>query len=113
MQDCIFCKIKDGVIPAKKLYEDNNFFVISDIEPKCKNHYLAIPKNHYKLLADMNKSDIKILGEIFATVPKLEKILNLQSGYRLIINQGSDAGQSVFHLHIHILSGQKMNWTPA
>lgn len=113
MQDCIFCKIKDGVIPAKKLYEDDNFFIIADIDPKCKNHFLAIPKNHYKLLADMNASDKKVLSEIFDTIPKLEKLLYLQNGYRLIINQGGDAGQSVFHLHIHILSGQKMSWVPA
>ncbi|MCL1901811.1 MAG: HIT domain-containing protein, partial [Firmicutes bacterium] len=57
--DCIFCKINNGLIPAKKLYEDDNFFVIADIDPKCKNHYLAIPKNHYKLLKDMSDSDIK------------------------------------------------------
>jgi len=113
MQDCIFCKIKDGLIPAKKLYEDDNFFIIADIDPKCKNHFLAIPKNHYKLLVDMKEKDIKVLSEIFSTIPKLEKLLNLQNGYRLIINQGDDAGQSVFHLHIHILSGQKMSWAPA
>lgn len=113
MDDCIFCKISKGEIPSKKLYEDDNFFVIADIEPKCKNHYLAIPKNHYRLLAEMSANDVKVLGGILKKIPSLAKELHLENGYRLVINQGSDSGQTVPHLHIHILSGQKMGWNPA
>lgn len=113
MESCIFCKILKGEIPSKKLYEDGDFFVIADIDPKCKNHFLAIPKKHYKLLSLMDGADAETLGRIFAKIPSLCDILDLKNGYRLIINQGDDAGQSVNHLHIHILSGQKMQWTPA
>lgn len=113
MENCIFCKILKGEIPAEKVYEDINYFIIKDIDPKCKNHFLAIPKKHYAKLSDMENKDSKVLGEIFSKISSLEKELDLKNGFRLIINQGSDAGQSVQHLHIHILSGKKMGWTPA
>lgn len=113
MENCIFCKISRGDIPASKVYEDDDFFIIKDIDPKCKNHFLAIPKKHYALLLDMSKKDGEVLGRIFAKIPTLAEILGLEGGYRLVINQGDNAGQSVHHLHIHILSGQKMGWTPA
>ena len=111
--DCIFCKIIAGEIPATKMYEDDNMIIIKDIDPKAKNHYLCIPKSHFKLLADMDEMQEKMLIECFKKIPKLEKELGLEGGYRLVINQGDNAGQSVFHLHIHILSGQKMGWQPA
>ena len=111
--DCIFCKIIAGEIPAKKVYEDGDMIIINDIDPKAKNHYLCIPKSHFKLLKDMTKDQSEQLKKCFEKIPTLEKELHLENGYRLIINQGDDAGQSVFHLHIHILSGQKMNWQPA
>ena len=111
--DCIFCKILKGEIPAQKVYEDEDFFIIKDIDPKCKNHFLAIPKRHYALLSKMEDDDAKVLGRIFSKISKLEDKLSLGGGYRLIINQGDNAGQSVHHLHIHILSGQKMDWIPA
>ncbi|MFI3167600.1 MAG: histidine triad nucleotide-binding protein [Bacillota bacterium] len=111
--DCLFCKIRAGEIPATKVYEDEKMMIIRDIDPKAKNHFLAIPKNHFKLLSEMTAEDKSLLGEIFATIASLEELLELQNGYRLVINQGDDAGQTVFHLHIHILSGEKMGWTPA
>ena len=111
--DCLFCKIINGEIPAGIIFEDENMVIIKDIDPKAKNHFLAIPKKHYKLLKDMNEEEMKTLGLILATIPKLEELLCLENGYRLVINQGENAGQSVFHLHIHILSGQKMQWSPA
>lgn len=113
MENCIFCKILKGEIPASKLYEDDDFFIIKDIDPKCKNHYLAIPKKHYAKLLEMTMDDSKVLGKIFAKIPSLVNVLDLEGGFRLVINQGQNAGQSVQHLHIHILSGQKMGWSPA
>lgn len=111
MTDCIFCKIRDGVIPSKKYYEDENMFVIADIDPRAKKHFLAIPKNHYKLLADMSDSDREVLGKVFSTIAKISgEVLGLDNGYRLIINQGDDAGQTVPHLHIHIVGGEKLGW---
>ncbi len=111
--DCLFCKIIAGEIPSPRVYEDEKMIIIRDIDPKAKNHFLAIPKNHFKLLSEMTAEDKVNLGEIFATIASLQKELELENGYRLVINQGDDAGQTVFHLHIHILSGEKMGWTPA
>lgn len=111
--DCIFCKIIAGEIPATKMYEDENMLIIKDIEPKAKNHFLCLPKSHFKLLKDMTENQAEMLKKCFIKIPELEKQLGLEKGYRLIINQGDDAGQTVFHLHIHILSGQKMGWQPA
>lgn len=105
---CIFCKIRDGEISSKKYYEDENSFIIADISPKAKKHYLFIPKNHYKLLSQQSKEDVKILGEMLAKIPLLQDELGLQNGYRLIVNQGDDANQEVAHLHIHILGGEKL-----
>ena len=113
MSDCLFCKFAGGEIPVNKAFENEDFIIIRDIEPKAKNHFLAIPKKHFKYLAEMTEEDTAMLGRILATIPTLSDILELDGGYRLVINQGDDAGQSVPHLHIHILSGQKMNWQPA
>ena len=113
MSDCLFCKFAGGEIPVNKVFENEDFIIIRDIEPKAKNHFLAIPKKHFKYLAEMTEEDSAMLGRILATIPTLSDILELDGGYRLVINQGDNAGQSVFHLHIHVLSGQKMGWTPA
>ncbi len=113
MENCLFCKIIKGEIPSTKMYEDENMIIIKDIEPKAKNHFLCIPKTHFKLLKDMTSEQSEKLKACFIKIPQLEKELGLENGYRLVINQGEDAGQTVFHLHIHILSGQKMGWTPA
>ena len=113
MENCLFCKIIKGEIPAKKVYEDDDMVIFKDIEPKAKNHHLCVPKSHFKLLADMTEKQGEMLLKCFKKIPTLVKELGLENGYRLVINQGDDAGQSVFHLHIHILSGQKMGWTPA
>lgn len=113
MEDCLFCKIIKGEIPATKVYEDDDMVIFKDIDPKAKNHHLCVPKSHFKLLADMTEKQGEMLLKCFKKIPTLVKELGLQNGYRLVINQGDDAGQSVYHLHIHILSGQKMGWTPA
>lgn len=113
MEDCIFCKIIAGEIPSTKMYEDNDMIIIKDIDPKAKNHYLCIPKSHFKLLAEMTEAQSEMVKRCLQKIPTLSNVLGLEGGYRLIINQGDDAGQTVFHLHIHILSGQKMGWTPA
>lgn len=113
MDDCLFCKFAKGEIPVNKVYEDEDFIVIRDINPQAKNHFLAIPKTHFKLLSEMSENDAEQLKRILKKIPTLEKELELKNGYRLVINQGDDAGQTVPHLHIHILSGQKMGWQPA
>lgn len=107
---CIFCEIIKGNIKSEILYEDEKFIVIKDIEPKAKYHYLAIPKNHYKLLAEQSENEAIDLGYILNKIPTLTNLLHLENGYRLIINQGDDAGQTVHHLHIHILAGEKLDF---
>ncbi len=111
--DCLFCKFVNGEIPVAKLYEDDNFIVIRDIEPKAKNHYLAIVKSHFKLLGEMTCEQAEMLKNTLKKIPELSSLLELENGYRIVVNQGDDAGQTVPHLHIHIFSGQKMGWQPA
>ena len=111
--DCIFCKIIAGEIPATKVYEDENMLIFKDIDPKANKHYLCIPKKHFKLLSEMDEEGEKMVMACLKKIPQLKDELGLENGYRLVINQGEDAGQTVFHLHIHILGGQKMGWTPA
>ena len=113
MKDCLFCKFANGDIPVDKVFENDDFIVIKDIAPVAKNHFLAIPKVHFKYLAEMTEEDAALLGRMLKKIPELKELLHLETGYRLVINQGDDAGQTVPHLHIHILSGQKMGWQPA
>jgi histidine triad (HIT) family protein len=111
VNDCIFCKIIGGEIPAKPVYECEDFIIINDVNPIAPKHYLLLPRNHYATLAEMNGTDAEILGRALKTVSGLQKELGLENGYRLVINQGADAGQSVLHLHIHILAGTEMSFT--
>ena len=109
MGHCVSCKIRDGVIPSKKFYEDEDFFIIADVNPKAKKHYLMIPKNHYALLEQQSNKDNEVIAKMLKVLPTLAKELGLENGYRIIINQGSDGGQEVAHLHIHVLGGEKLN----
>lgn len=113
MQDCLFCKFVSGEFATDKVFENDDFIIIRDIAPVAKNHFLVIPKEHFKYLAEMNDEQAATLGRILKKIPELSDLLGLENGYRLVINQGDDAGQSVPHLHIHVLSGQKMGWQPA
>ena len=108
MENCIFCKIIAGVIPSQKLYEDDKMIVIKDIEPKAKLHYLCIPKTHFALISEMDEEKAEILKYCFQTIAKIKDSLGLEDGYRVIINQGVNGGQTVHHLHIHLLGGEKL-----
>ena len=108
MENCIFCKIVAGEIPSPRLYEDDKMIVIRDIEPKAKCHYLCIPKTHFALLNEMDEAKAEIVKHCFTVIPTLEKELGLEGGYRVIINQGADGGQTVPHLHIHLLGGEPL-----
>ena len=108
MENCIFCRIIKGDIPSPRLYEDEKMIVIRDIEPKAKLHYLCIPKTHFALLSEMDEEKAEIVKHCFEKIPQLEKALGLENGYRVIINQGEDGGQTVPHLHIHLLGGETL-----
>ena len=108
MENCIFCKIVNGEIPSPRLYEDDKMIVIKDIEPKAKLHYLCIPKTHFALLKEMDEQKAELVKHCFQVIPKIEKELGLEEGYRVIINQGVNGGQTVPHLHIHLLGGEML-----
>ncbi len=109
MDDCIFCKIIRGEIPSEKHYEDDLMIVIDDISPKAEKHYLAIPKKHYKLFSQMTEKDADDLGHCLRKIGEIAPSLGLNNGFRCIVNQGDDAEQTVFHLHMHLLGGQKLS----
>ncbi len=109
MENCIFCKIIAGEIPSPRLYEDEKLIVIRDIEPKAKLHYLCIPKTHFALLDEMDETKSEILKYCFETIAKIKDDLGLAEGYRIIVNQGENGGQTVHHLHIHLLGGEKLS----
>lgn len=113
MSDCVFCKIVSGVIPAKIAYEDDLTFAFHDIQPVAPHHILIVPKRH---LADVNGATEEFareLGALFVSAARIADQLGVaNSGYRLIVNTGRDAGQIVPHLHVHFLAGQPMGWTP-
>ena len=108
--DCIFCKIISGEIPSAKVYEDDKMLVFKDIEPKAKVHLLAIGKDHFKLLSEMNEERAELVKYMLTKIPAIAAQNGCENGYRLVINQGDDAGQTVFHLHIHILGGEPLEW---
>ena len=108
--DCVFCKIIKGQIPSTKVFEDEKMLVFKDIEPKAKVHLLAVLKDHFKLLSQMDEVRAQTLSYMLAKIPQIAAQNGCASGYRLVINQGDDAGQTVFHLHIHILGGENLPW---
>lgn len=108
MENCIFCKIIAGEIPSNKVYEDEDMLIFRDINPQAKVHCLCVPKSHFAALAEMDEKQAELVKKCLVKIPSVAKELGLENGYRLIVNQGKDAGQTVFHLHIHILGGQDM-----
>jgi len=109
MVDCIFCKIVNKELPSYKVYEDVAFYAFLDIFPVNHGHILIIPKKHLDLLHEVSHEDLDILGKIFVVAGQVAEKLGVEkNGYRLILNQGSDAGQVVPHFHLHFLAGRKL-----
>lgn len=111
MSDCLFCKIIAGDIPSKKVYEDDLCYAFYDIDPQAPTHFLVIPKAHIASVSEVSEDTAPTVGHIFAVIAKLAKELGLDS-YRVVSNIGEQAGQSVLHLHFHVLSGRDMTWPP-
>ena len=111
MSDCLFCKIAGGEIPSKKVYEDELCYAFYDIDPQAPVHFLVIPKEHIQSVSQVDEGNANVVGHIFAVIAKVAKELGLES-YRVVSNIGEQAGQSVFHLHFHVLSGRDMTWPP-
>ena len=111
MSDCLFCKIAEGQIPSNKVYEDEVCLAFHDIDPQAPTHFLVIPKAHIGSVAEVTEDNADVVAHIFAVISKVTKELGLDS-YRVVSNIGEQAGQSVPHLHFHVLSGRDMTWPP-
>ncbi len=109
--DCIFCSIIKGEIPSKKVYEDENFYAFEDISPVAPVHVLIIPKKHIQSIAAITKEDEAVTALYLPTVQKVAQQLGLdKTGYRLIFNTGESAGQTVHHMHAHLIGGKELGW---
>lgn len=111
MSDCLFCKIVAGDIPSNKVYEDNLCYAFYDIAPQAPTHFLVIPKAHIYSVSEVDEANEAMVGHIFTVIAKLTRDLGLES-YRVVSNIGDQAGQSVHHLHFHVLAGRDMTWPP-
>ncbi|MDD5947095.1 MAG: histidine triad nucleotide-binding protein [Oscillospiraceae bacterium] len=111
--DCLFCKIIAGEIPSTKVYEDEFVYAFKDISPIAPIHYLFIPKQHISGAAAVTEENAEIVGKVFTAIAKVAAREHLDSGFRVITNNGADAGQTVPHLHFHLLAGTEMGWSAA
>ena len=112
MSDCLFCKIAAGDIPADKLYEDDDILAFWDISPQAPKHFLVIPKKHLEDAESVQQEDEQLMGKIIRKAGELALENGVTDGYRLVINNGANAGQVVFHIHLHVLGGRPMTWPP-
>lgn len=111
--DCIFCKIVKGEIPSNKIYEDDRVLAFHDISKEAPVHFLVIPKTHIESANDINEENSKIIAHIFTVISKIVRELNINdTGYRIVNNCGKDGGQSVNHLHFHVLGQRELKWPP-
>ena len=106
--NCLFCKIIAGDIPSSKVYEDETVFAFRDIAPQAPTHILVVPKAHLESVNDVTPENSALVAHIFEVIPQIAKAEGLENGYRVVSNCGADAGQTVAHLHFHILGGKKL-----
>ena len=109
MENCLFCKIVKGEIPSTKVYEDERVLAFRDIAPMAPTHILVIPKEHIGSVNEVTAENAEIVAHIFTVIPQIAAAEKLEGGYRVVSNCGADAGQTVHHLHFHILGGKKLN----
>jgi histidine triad (HIT) family protein len=113
MSDCLFCKIAEKKIPSKIVHEDDRCLAFDDINPQAPVHALVIPKQHAASIAELTEADAGLLGHLMLTGAAVAKQKGIaESGYRLVLNTGRNGGQTVFHLHFHLLGGRPMHWPP-
>lgn len=108
--DCIFCKIANGEIPSNKVYEDDKVVAFYDLEPQAPVHVLVIPKEHIASAAEINESNSAVIAHVFEVAAKIAKDLNLNEGFRIVNNCGDCAGQTVKHIHFHLMGGRDFGW---
>ena len=112
MNDCLFCAIIKGDIPSACIYEDEKVFVFKDIAPQAPVHFLAVPKEHIAGPADITEENSGYVAHVYEVIAKLAKELGLEKGFRVVANCGEDGGQTVGHLHFHVLAGRGLAWPP-
>lgn len=105
--NCIFCRIVRGELPAKKIYEDDEVVVFPDIHPAAPVHLLMVPKEHFATLADARAKHGALLGKMLLLAPRLAREQGATNGYRVVVNNGPDGGQEIYHLHVHVLGGPR------
>jgi len=110
--NCLFCRIIRGEIPSKKVYEDGNVFAFEDINPQAPTHVLIIPKTHFAGLKEAEAGHAEIIGLCHLAAAQIARQRKIENGYRTVLNVGPGAGQSVFHLHVHLLGGRNLTWPP-
>ncbi len=112
MNDCLFCKIISGEIPSKKVREDEHTFAFEDIDPKAPTHVLIVPKKHLRGLKEAGADDAEIIGRCHLLAAEIARERKIEDSYRTVLNVGPGSGQSVFHLHVHLLGGRNLHWPP-
>ncbi len=110
--DCLFCKIAAGEIPSTKIYEDEFVYAFADIDPQAPFHAIIIPREHIASAADINEVNSGLIAKIFEAVSKIAKQENLENGFRVVNNCGADGGQTVGHIHFHLLARRNLQWPP-
>jgi histidine triad (HIT) family protein len=110
--NCLFCRILRGEIAAKKVYEDEHVFAFEDINPQAPTHVLVIPKRHFAGLKEAQADDAEVIGRCHLAAAEIARQQKIEQGYRTVLNVGPGAGQSVFHLHVHLLGGRHLGWPP-
>ncbi len=113
MVDCVFCKIRDGQIPATVVYRDDHCLGFEDIRPQAPTHVLLVPLKHIETVNDLTVADTDLVGHLYLAAAKVARARgHKESGYRLVVNTKRDAGQTIFHLHLHLLAGRSLAWPP-
>jgi len=112
MADCLFCRIIRGELPSRKVYEDEHIFAFEDLNPQAPTHVLVIPKRHFAGLKEAKAEDAELIGRCQLAAAKIARDRAIEDGYRTVMNIGPRAGQSVFHLHVHLIGGRAMHWPP-
>ncbi len=113
MSDCLFCKVEKGDIPAEKVYEDERLFAIKDINPQAPTHLLIIPRKHHSTILELQEDDFEMIGSVYSVAGKLARQSGIaDDGFRVVVNCGRNGGQSVYHIHFHVLGGRPMAWPP-
>ena len=110
--NCLFCKIVEGSIPSKALYQSELCYAFADINPQAPTHVLVVPRQHIRSLAEATDNDTPLVGHLVSAAAEIARAGGLSKGYRVVINTGEDGGQTVDHLHVHLLGGRPLTWPP-